>query len=257
MQRANQAFASLMVVAVAANMMVAQRELRAALISAKLMEVGRDAHIQIAARVLREALLSARPMEEGNAVQLKGALRVSMVAPSSALPMEAESDVWYQDAPRVQGDGLTAVSVMAVVSGASLPAAARVHRGVQTFARHMGEVNAAYGANQGLALETAAVLVSALQGVRKACALHTMRWWKIAESVVVRQLELLPCLVLLVLILMLVMGPFLETLSTLVRHLPLTPSRLFIMFNHLFQKAGCMVATLRLCLLTVWIIRSN
>ncbi|KAF0932059.1 hypothetical protein E2562_007862 [Oryza meyeriana var. granulata] len=182
-------------------------------------------------------------MEEGNAVQLKGARRVFMVAPNSALPMEVGSDVWYQDAPRVQGDGLTAASVMAVVSDASLLAVARVHRGVLTFARHMGEVNAAYGANQGLALETAAVLVSALQGARKACALHTMHWWKTAKSVVVRQLELLPYLTLLVLV-VLVMGPFLEILSTLVGHVPPTLSRLFIMFSHLFQKVGCMVATL-------------
>lgn len=97
-----------------------------------------------------------------------------MVVPSFVLPMGAGSDVWYQDAPKVQGDGPTAVFVMVGANGANLMAVARVHRGVLTFARRMGEVSAAYGANQDMTLELAALLVSALHGARKACVLHTM-----------------------------------------------------------------------------------
>jgi hypothetical protein len=240
-------------------MKVAQKVLRAALISANPMEVVRDAHIQIAARVPRAAHSSARATEEGNAVQLKAAQRVSMVALNSVLPMEVESDVWYQDAPRVLEDEQTAVFVMVGAKDANLLAAVRVHRGALTFARLMVEASVAYGANQDLTLPPAVLLASDFQGERMDCVSHTMLWWKTAESVVGRHLVLWAYQDLLRTT-WLIMVPFTEL--RMVSHSTLLNSvkgptmfcilqGLFITDQYLLPRGGCVVVILLLCYLLV------
>lgn len=92
-QKGGQACALLMEVGADVSILVAARELRAALISAKLTVVARDAHTLIVPREQKEVHHSARAMEVANAVQLKVAPRAFMVGHNTVLRMEVGSGV--------------------------------------------------------------------------------------------------------------------------------------------------------------------
>jgi hypothetical protein len=92
--KGGQACALLMEVDAAANMLVATRELKEVLVSAKRMVVARDAHTLTVPRVPREAPHFAKATGVASAVQLKVARRVCMVGPNTVLHMEVGRGVW-------------------------------------------------------------------------------------------------------------------------------------------------------------------
>lgn len=138
-------------------------------------------------KVLRGALLSVRVMVEGSVAHSKGevyAQKVCMAAHSSVLPTVVERDVLFQSAERVQGGGQISVSVMVVVSGASLRDVGRVPRAVLIFARHMVEARGVLGGTQGQ-ISSDRLPVIGLQGVRLASVLLTVPWFRTVGFMVV------------------------------------------------------------------------
>lgn len=76
----------------------------------------------------------------------------------------------------MQGAAPTAVLVMAGASDASPPAVGRARREALTSVKRTVEADAACGGNQVQTWDLVALLVTALQKAKSACATSTMPW---------------------------------------------------------------------------------
>ena len=92
--------------------------------------------------------------------------------------MEVVKGVLCQSAQRVQGEGLTIVSVMAEGRDANLKGVERVHKAALIFARHMEEGRDALGATLGQNLARLMFPVTHLLGEGLVSVHPTVPWCK-------------------------------------------------------------------------------
>lgn len=85
-----------------------------------------------------------------------------------------ENDAPYRTVLEVPEEEQTTVFVMGVERDARLRVVERALRAAPSFAKHMGEVSVAYGANLGQILVMGPLLVTVLLEERRAYVLHTL-----------------------------------------------------------------------------------